>query len=668
MAKFVWLFVFLLLFSGIVLPLQKAHAEDAFYEALENAQIAYKRGELAASTLLLNYALSKNPGATRVYVDLAGIFLEKGEPEKAREILQNGLEKADEKDRIKGELIRLEVISDRGFINLEELESADVRDFFFYRGLHYHQDENWEKSIEDLTRALEFDPNLIAAYYFLGIAHFEMENWEEAERVLTSGLRRDSSFTGINLLLGHLAFGRDDYHSAYNFYLRTPANLRSSLVRERISFIQGLLPETPDEPDYDRRKEPVDFQRVEPVIDENIPVLRVALLTQGLQVSFQAGAPFSLNTMDGEELFRGEERKTYIMDFRGGTFYLKNLDGDELFSTSQQHRLDIDDPEMPLHIFDVEYGEGYFWAGREDRQYRGNFIFESRDENRFFFINEVNVEEYLYSVIPSEMPASWPMEALKAQTIAARSYTLNRYYRNTSARYHLVASVINAAYNGTYWEHPRSTQAVDDTRGLIATYRGLAIDAVYSSNSGGITEDGALVWGGDVPYLRGQTIFPDYYELDLLPSGLSDWLRERPPSFSRAENYGSATSYRWTRVLLPHEPPVASRVGPIKEIIPLERGDSGFVKTVLVRGENGEETISGDRIRGQLGGLKSNVFMVEPLFNEQGSPQYFLIWGGGWGHGVGLDQTASAQMAADGFDHSEIIKLFYQGVDLEQRY
>ncbi len=668
MAKFNLALIVFLVFSGITLLSEPTLGEDAFTEAINNAQIAYKRGELAACTLLLDYALKKDPSATRVYIDLANVFREKGNITEARSVLEAGLEKAEDTDRIKAELVRLEVISERGGIPPGEIETVEFRDFLFYRGLHYHQEQQWEKSISDLEKALEFDPNLIAAYYFLGLAHYEMENWEAAERILESGLRRDTSFTGINLLLGHLAFRRDDYHSAYNYYLRTPANLRSALVRERIGFIQDLLPEPPDKPDFERREEPVHFERVEPVVDENIPVLRVALLTQGLQVSFQAGADFSISNMEGEELFRGEEKTTYIVDYNGGRFSLSNLEGEELFFTGEKHRLDLHDSHTTLHIFDVEYGEGYFWAGREDRKYRGAFIFEPRDENSFYFINEVNVEEYLYSVIPSEMPASWPMEALKAQTIAARSYTLNRYYRNTGARFHLVASVMNAAYNGTYWEHERTTRAVDETRGLIATYRGLAIDAVYSSNSGGFTEDGKLVWGGDVPYLQGQAIFPDHYELDLLPSGLSEWLRERPPSYSRAENFGSATSYRWTRVLLPQEPPVASRVGPITEIIPLERGASGFVKTVLVRGKEGEEEISGDRIRSQLGGLKSNVFMVEPLLNEQGTPQFFLIWGGGWGHGVGLDQTASAQMAADGLNHSEIIKLFYQGVDLEQRY
>ena len=266
------------------------------------------------------------------------------------------------------------------------------------------------------------------------------------------------------------------------------------------------------------------------------------------------------------------------------------------------------------------------------------------------------------------MPASWPMEALKAQAIAARSYTMNRYYRNPDSTYHLVASVINAAYNGVNWENERSQEAVDSTRGIIATHGGRAIDAVYSANSGGYTEDSSLVWGGEVPYLQGQPVFPEYFELDLLPAGMAEWLRERPPSFSRAENYGSATSYRWTRVLLPEEPPVASRVGPISEIVPQERGKSGFVKSVLVRGKRGEEILSGDRIRSQLGGLKSNLFMVEPVFGDDNKPQYFLFWGGGWGHGVGLDQTAAAQMAADGFSHSEIIKTFYQGVDLEKRY
>ncbi len=289
-------------------------------------------------------------------------------------------------------------------------------------------------------------------------------------------------------------------------------------------------------------------------------------------------------------------------------------------------------------------------------------------DGTFQFINEVNIEEYLLSTVPSEMPASWPLEALKAQAVAARSYTLLKLQNNRNAEYHVVESVLNAVYKGVSWENSRSSKAVMDTTGIVATYNNQIIDAVFSSNSGGHTEDASFVWGGDVPYLQAKNVGTLNRVFPQTPYYFDQWIRNWEPAYSFSERYGGASGYRWTRILLPTEPPVVSQVGRILEIEPQGRGTGGSINAVRILGENGEVVIKGDYIRGQLGDLKSNRFIIEPFYMGDAQPAFFMIWGGGWGHGVGLDQTAAAEMAYLGFPYDAILKHFYEGIALQKIY
>ena len=115
----------------------------------------------------------------------------------------------------------------------------------------------------------------------------------------------------------------------------------------------------------------------------------------------------------------------------------------------------------------------------------------------------------MISVVPSEIYASWPEEALKAQAVAERSYTLNNLGRHSSDGYDLCSSVHCAAYNGIISEHQRTTEAVLETQGETAVYEGRIIEAVFSSNSGGYTERSDQIWSADLPYLRGSNQMKD---------------------------------------------------------------------------------------------------------------------------------------------------------------
>jgi len=154
---------------------------------------------------------------------------------------------------------------------------------------------------------------------------------------------------------------------------------------------------------------------------------------------------------------------------------------------------------------------------RANRSYRGSLEF-GRHNNQFYVINELSVEQYLYSVVAVEMYTSWPLEALKAQAVASRTFVAQKGMQFKIA--HVVDTTLSQAYYGADSETENTRKAVDQTRGEIILYNGKAIDAVYSSNAGGNTAKASEVWRNDLPYL--QTVPSND---TLAEEGLLDWYK-----------------------------------------------------------------------------------------------------------------------------------------------
>jgi len=154
---------------------------------------------------------------------------------------------------------------------------------------------------------------------------------------------------------------------------------------------------------------------------------------------------------------------------------------------------------------------------RSSRSYRG--LFELSVLNgRMAVVNELPFEHYLYSVVGVEMYPTWPIEALKAQAVAARTYALNRGFGFQIA--HVVDTTLSQAYYGVGSERPSTIAAVEETAGEVALYNGKAIDAIYSANSGGFTADAKEAWGNAVPYMQAVKSPDTSSEV-----GLNNWYR-----------------------------------------------------------------------------------------------------------------------------------------------
>ena len=167
---------------------------------------------------------------------------------------------------------------------------------------------------------------------------------------------------------------------------------------------------------------------------------------------------------------------------------------------------------------------------RSERSYRGIIELGSLNNN-MYVVNELPFEKYLYSVVAIEMYPSWPLEALKSQAVAARTYAL--YSGNGFTVAHVVDTTTSQAYYGANSESANTTKAVDDTKGEVITYNGKLIETLYSANAGGITADAKELWNNEVAYLKSVSSPDNISEKDLLfwyrvvlPNGKVGYIRE----------------------------------------------------------------------------------------------------------------------------------------------
>jgi stage II sporulation protein D len=271
---------------------------------------------------------------------------------------------------------------------------------------------------------------------------------------------------------------------------------------------------------------------------------------------------------------------------------------------------------------------GYVWIG--DRWYRGTTRL-IRQNDGITAINKVDLEQYLYSVVGAEAVSSWPIEALKAQAVAARSYALYKRKTGSNGIYDVDTTIGTQVYKGLDSEYTTTHQAVDSTLGQIMTYNNQVILAAFHSSSGGYTENVEDVWTSPLPYLRGVV---DYDQ----KSPVFEWQQVIPVSKIQS---------------------LVAGVGKITGFQPVEMTPHGRVVTMKVTGDLGSTTVSGNDLRKALD-LRSTLFRV----STDGSNLH--VQGRGFGHGLGLSQWGAYYLAKQGINYHQILAHYYQTANLSR--
>lgn len=324
-------------------------------------------------------------------------------------------------------------------------------------------------------------------------------------------------------------------------------------------------------------------------------------------------------------------------------------------------------------------------------KYRGKIVIKRLKNSDINVVNELPFEQYLYGVVPVEMPASWNAEALKAQAVAARNYGIYSMGKHKAYEFDLCNTNDCQVYSGYGKEDKRTNAAVDATKGKLLVYDGQIVATFFHSSSGGYTEDIENVWGSSLPYIKA---VDDKYSLG---SPYDNWANQIDKDKIKDKLAAAKID-----------------IGDVTDIVPLQITEHGRVTNVEIRGTKGSKCFEKEKMRSLLGDsiLKSIWYTVETdadiwISNAIGgtaqkqrasgmsvitasgvsklasstnkmtvksgystaayniTPYMYTFKGKGWGHGLGMSQYGAKGMAEAGFDYIQILEHYYTGAKVQ---
>jgi len=406
-----------------------------------------------------------------------------------------------------------------------------------------------------------------------------------------------------------------------------------------------------------------------------------------------------------------------------GRFTAKVMAG--IIVLSDAHKIEIARSSMircrarhdsPFHITNVTIGIDFHWERREEQVFQGNIILRLREDGTIAVINEINLEDYLKSVISSEMNSEAPKEFLKAHAILSRSWLLAALDRKKTSNQKPEAAVKITQDEVVQWydreDHDlydvcaddhcqryqgvtkimsgKAEEVVRETRGLVIASGESICDARYSKACGGLTENFETAWDDEhIPYLSSVSDSPVQYRPISNEEEAGQWILSSPVAYCNTKDkdilkkilpdFDRETKdfFRWrieyTRKELEGILWEKSGVdlGTLQAIIPLRRGPSGRISRLKIVGLEKSIIVGKElKIRRWLSKshLYSSAFVVEVHHDERGEITRFVFHGAGWGHGVGLCQIGAAVMASKGFMAEKILAHYFPGTELKKIY
>jgi len=369
-------------------------------------------------------------------------------------------------------------------------------------------------------------------------------------------------------------------------------------------------------------------------------------------------------------------------------------------------------------LFHVTIGISFHWERTEDQTFHGDLVLRSREDGTMAVINEIPLEDYLKSVISSEMSGAAPIEFLKTHAIMSRSWLLSTLDRKREKRgssgeavkvtanedevvrwyeqedhdiYDVCADDHCQRYQGiTKIVSGNAEAAVRETSGTVVMYQNKICDARYYKACGGITEDFATAWEDkEVPYLVSITDAPTKYNPVRTEEEAFAWIFSKPEAYCNTDDAGLLAKilpdfdretkgfFRWKVEYTREELEDILReksgfdFGTLMEITPLRRGPSGRISRLKIVGSKRAMVVGKElEIRRWLSRshLYSSAFIVTMESGSRGKADRFIFHGAGWGHGVGLCQIGAAVMANKGFKAEQVLIHYFPGVELRKLY
>ncbi|MBR4508047.1 MAG: SpoIID/LytB domain-containing protein [Elusimicrobiaceae bacterium] len=540
-------------------------------------------------------------------------------------------------------------------------------------------------AIKNLQFAAKSEDHTALANFLLGELYFAQKDYKKARTAYKKVLDYDNQFIEAKKKYAEVLFQLKDYKQAYKNYLSIRSvEPNDKYTNQMIEKIHPYLKKASDlnlptekETTINRHtnvQKPISFEGPLPTIRVGLGA-KISGAPIGLkEIKFSPSHDFKITDNKGKILVNGKAKTWWQIIIENNKMYLVSPENKKTYIPVSV-KIAPQSQEYEGHttiIKDLLVGHGTTWITLQDNEYRGEIEFiYNKKINGIIPVNIVNIEEYVYGVVASEMPKTFPLEALKTQAVIARTYGIKALGKHKKWGYDVCDTQNCQVYGGVKAEQEKTNSATDATCGQILTYQDSPIEAVFSSNCGGYTQSSSEAGWSRQEYLKPVSDYQDLDENNLQPYHFKELLEHSRPAYSRFFKNISPATFRWTRVLeekqLREVIKQKKDIGQITAIIPLKRGRSGYVHGVKIVGKKGTLTLTKEHeIKKYLatGMLRSTYFIVQPNY-EKGEIKSFIFYGGGWGHGVGLCQTGSGGRASAGQDYKEILKHYYTDIDIQ---
>ena len=362
------------------------------------------------------------------------------------------------------------------------------------------------------------------------------------------------------------------------------------------------------------------------------PNIRVLLHNNIKEIQIEINQPYSISDLESDEVLadRGNLKKS-ILYLKSGDFRTRPL------SSESTHNAPSTFIKANGNV-SIFTSKGFVKLRKS--KYCGKLILIPKEDGRFSILEEIGIEEYLPGVVEGEMPMMWNDDALQAQVIAVRTYVIYKTKIKTNALYHI--NKLDLAYKGSYMNQAKTKEIVNKTRGTVMVYDWKLFPGYFHSTCGGHTEDINLVFN----------------------------LKSIPPLSGVDCGYCSNSKYyHWKKRLGRNEiqnklNATKSKVKRIRNILTEQIGPGGHCSTIKIEHTGGTKRVNANDFRLIIGpnNLRSTSFSIK------NSGSTFVFEGRGWGHGVGLCQYGTQNMAKSGFRWYDILRYYYPEIDLVKIY
>lgn len=348
--------------------------------------------------------------------------------------------------------------------------------------------------------------------------------------------------------------------------------------------------------------------------------VRVSVVEGNRSLNLKVSGFYKITDSGGNILSKGKNLKTTVVAYKEGILIAGNN-----FRTKR--------------VLIKTDGAGIFIIN--ERKFKGNLEFIVGKESRLSAVNHIDLEDYVKGILYHEASHYWPMEALKAQAIVSRTYAVYQMQENKSRDYDVTSDIYSQVYGGKTSERYRTNEAVEQTRGLILTYKGKVFPTFFHATCGGHTQDASRLWNIDIAPLKGVAC---------------GFCKESP-------------HFNWHYVLSLNEikeklTRAGYKINTLRDIKISGKDSSHRIINLKFVSPAGDIKISAKDFRNIIGPniIRSTNFKVDVVDQD-----VVFTTGFGWGHGAGLCQWGAYFMAKQGYPAEKILKFYYPGSELTSR-